>query len=82
MKLDPIETRSAAWMKVEHFLRERLEVLRCRNDGALTVEETSNLRGRIAQVKEILALGLPEPDDGVVTHSAAAVLGDPFGVES
>lgn len=82
MKLDAIETRSAAWMKVERHLRERLEVLRCRNDGALTVEETSNLRGRIAQVKEILALGIPEPDEGVVTHDATTVMGDPFRVES
>lgn len=82
MKLDPIETRSAAWMKVERFLEERLVVLRSRNDGALGAEETSHLRGRIAQVKEILALGKPEPDEGVVTHDATTVMGDPFRVES
>lgn len=73
MKLDDIEMRSALWMKLQAHLEERLAVLRSRNDGVLTPEETCLLRGRIAQVKEILDLGKPDPDDGVVTLDAAAI---------
>lgn len=75
MRLDAIETRSAVWLKLQAHLEERLAVLRSKNDGVLTPDETSLLRGRIAQVKEILALGKPESDDGVVTHDAAAIYG-------
>lgn len=75
MKLDPIEARSAVWLKLHAYLQARLEVLRSRNDGALTHEETCTVRGRIALVKEILALGEPELDEGVVTDDAAADFG-------
>ena len=76
MRLDAIETRSAVWLKLQAHFEERLAVLRSKNDGALPPDETSHLRGRIAQVKEILALGKPESDDGVVTLDAAAIHGD------
>lgn len=82
MKLDAIETRSAVWLKVQAHLQARLELMRMRNDGALPHEETCTLRGRIAQVKEILALGQPEPDEGVVTHDATTDVGDAFGIGS
>lgn len=76
MKFDAIETRSAVWLKLQAHLEERLAVLRAKNDGAIAPDETCHLRGRIAQVKEILALGKPESDDGVVTLDAAAIHGD------
>lgn len=76
MKLDAIETRSAVWLKLRAHLEERLAVMRSRNDGDLSPEETCRLRGRIAQAKEILDLGKPDPDDGVVTLDAAAIHGD------
>lgn len=73
MKLDAIETRSAVWIKLHTHLRSQLQTLRERNDGAqLDAIETARLRGRIAQVKEILALGQPEPEQPDATHGATS----------
>jgi hypothetical protein len=75
MKLDGIDTRSACWIKLSAHLEARLTTLRARNDGALTPDETVHLRGRIAQIKEILALAQAEPGDEVVTDDATAMGG-------
>ena len=56
MTLDKLERHSALWQKLEGFLAHRLDALRKNNDGDLSPEETQRLRGRIAQLKEILAL--------------------------
>ena len=56
-------------------------VLRSRNDGALGAEKQSSARPDRAG-ERVLALGIPEPDEGVVTHDATTVMGDPFRVES
>ena len=61
MKLQPHETRSALWLKLQAHWRGQLEVLRLKNDGFLSHEDTLRLRGRIAQLKEILALSETEP---------------------
>lgn len=61
MKLQPHETRSALWLRLEAHLRAQLAALRAKNDGDFSHEETQRLRGRIAQLKEILALSETEP---------------------
>jgi hypothetical protein len=62
VKLTPIEAQSAAWLRLRDYMNERLHALRCQNDGDLTMEQTIKLRGRAAQLKELLALGQPGPE--------------------
>ena len=56
MTLTDLERQSALWQKLAAHLSERLDAQRARNDGDLSPEDTQKLRGRIAQLKEILAL--------------------------
>jgi len=56
-KLSPEERDSAIWRGIEGKLKARLESLRVKNDGDATPEATARLRGRIAEVKDLLALG-------------------------
>lgn len=62
MQLLPHETQAAVWLKLKARTEERLAMLRSRNDGNLTFEETLKLRGRIAELKEFLALENPAPE--------------------
>lgn len=55
-KLEQSEKDSAAWQKLRAHLNARLESFRKQNDHALTIEETSKLRGKIAFAKELLGL--------------------------
>jgi hypothetical protein len=61
MTLTPQDLQSATWRKLEAHLTERLTALRAQNDGELDETSTARLRGRLAQIKEILALGKPGP---------------------
>ena len=56
MYLHPIEAQSALWLKLKELMLERLDTLRHQNDGVLSLEETARLRGRIAELKNLLAL--------------------------
>ena len=47
MRLAPHETRSALWLKLQAHLTAQLVTLRQKNDGALSHEDTTRLRGRI-----------------------------------
>lgn len=61
------ERNSPAWHKIEQYLNHRLDQVRKKNDNPLSAEETATLRGEIAALKSLLALGvLPilPPDDG------------------
>ena len=51
------ERSSAAWHRIERYLTHRLDRARKRNDGALSAEETAMVRGEIAALKGLLALG-------------------------
>lgn len=51
------ERNSALWQKLETKLHSRLEQLRLMNDGNQLESETALLRGRISEVKTLLALG-------------------------
>ena len=44
------------WRQVKEFYTARLDALRKENDGDSTPEKTAKLRGRIAEVKMLLAL--------------------------
>jgi hypothetical protein len=45
------------WLKIKKHFESRLAVLRQKNDKPATEAQTAVLRGRIAEVKAILALG-------------------------
>lgn len=79
MKLDAIDQRSALWLRLSAHMRDQLGVLRRRNDGSLTHEETQHLRGRIAQCKVFLALQGELGNEGE-TAEAAPIQTDPYGV--
>lgn len=55
------DIQTLLWKKLEQHLTERLQALRARNDGNLTLEDTAKLRGRIAEVKATLDLAKPSP---------------------
>lgn len=51
-----LDFRSATWAAVREYAAGKLNEARIRNDGALTPDQTSTLRGGIAAYKAILAL--------------------------
>lgn len=73
MKIEQHELRSSLWRRLQAHYEAQLELLRRKNDGDMTPEQTQRLRGRIAQVKEFLALAT-EPDIGAPTDKAGATL--------
>lgn len=75
MTLEPHEIRSALWQRIHTHLAERLDALRKSNDGDLGPEDTQRLRGRIAQLKEILALGREPVQVGEDAESAQPDVG-------
>lgn len=56
-----IDFRSETWRAIEARCQARLEELRQKNDGNLSVEETARVRGRIAELKDVLTLAKPAP---------------------
>ena len=56
MKLTFEERNSATWATIRKYLDERLDVVRRQNDNALDPTETATLRGRIQEVKRLIAL--------------------------
>ena len=61
MTLTENEKLSAVWQKLEAHLTKRLADLRSQNDGDLTHEQTIKLRGRVAELKALLALANTTP---------------------
>jgi hypothetical protein len=53
---------SDVWLRLRERLLARLDLLRRQNDLDLTPEKTALLRGRIAELKNLLAAG--ESQDG------------------
>lgn len=56
-----IERQSAVWKKLKTRLEARRDLLRRQNDGNLSHDQTMKLRGRIAEVNNLLALGENQP---------------------
>lgn len=55
MVISEFEAQTAVWIKIEAELKERVEILRMKNDGDLDERKTSRIRGSIAAFSEILA---------------------------
>ena len=58
-KLEPQDLTNPLWLRLEAHLQQTLGELRALNDASLPPERTENTRGRIAQVKALLALAAP-----------------------
>jgi hypothetical protein len=56
-KLDRYEVDSALWKRLKAHIEEEIRIQRAKNDGDQEVVETAKIRGRIAQLKALLALG-------------------------
>ena len=56
MNLNRVEAQSAIWLKIKQHLEGRIATLRSKNDGDLDILETAKLRGRIAELKALIAL--------------------------
>jgi hypothetical protein len=54
-KLNPL------WIRMEQYWTNKLAMLRQNNDADLDSEETAKLRGRISEIKAMLALGKDRP---------------------
>lgn len=62
---DPIltaaERQGAVWLKIKKYLDDRLAAARRKNDGDLRESQTARLRGRIDELKAMLAFGEDKP---------------------
>lgn len=58
--LTDLERKSAVWLKLKAHLEARLVTQRTKNDGDLSTDLTAKTRGRIAEIKELIALGEPQ----------------------
>jgi len=61
MKLTETEVHSALWTKLKEHMESRLAEHRRKNDGDLDPTKTARMRGRIDELKVLLALETPEP---------------------
>jgi hypothetical protein len=72
-KLEPHEFNTAVWARVRAYYEKRIAALRTQNDNTqLTAEETAVIRGRIAEVRGLLALGRQEDSREGSRGTAAA----------
>jgi len=55
-KLHQQDRTNPLWLRLEAHLQQTLAELRVLNDASLPPERTENTRGRIAQIKALLAL--------------------------
>lgn len=60
LELNDRDLQSELWLKLLPYLAARLALLRRKNDTNLTIEQTAALRGQIAEVKNLLAAGIPQ----------------------
>ncbi len=56
-----VEMLTALWGNITSHMETRLSDLRERNDQSLDERKTAELRGRIAEIKDFLALGAELP---------------------
>lgn len=62
MKLNFEERNSALWQKISEHAGQEIDRLRRKNDSALDDVTTANVRGRIAALKELLAVAEPQAE--------------------
>ncbi|MGH8430422.1 MAG: hypothetical protein ACREUF_08470 [Solimonas sp.] len=58
------DRNSPAWVKLRKHMEARLQSLRARNDNDLDPIATAKLRGECRVLKNLLALGKPDPAMG------------------
>jgi hypothetical protein len=56
LRLAPHERANPLWVSLERHMRKSLAELRALNDTSLPPDRTEHIRGRIAQLKALLAL--------------------------
>lgn len=61
MKLTKEERESALWLRIKAEYEDRLATQRKRNDSDLSDTETAKTRGRISEIKNLLAAGEETP---------------------
>ena len=62
LRLAPHERAHPLWVSLERHMRQSLAELRSLNDTSLPPDRTEHIRGRIAQLKALLALAdEPQP---------------------
>lgn len=59
--LNDLDIRSETWQRIKAHYEGVLAKLRTQNDGELDAEKTARLRGRIFEVKQILAMDKENP---------------------
>lgn len=67
-ELTPTERNSDLWKKIEKIMQDRLEMNRRKNDAHQDIAATANLRGRIGELKFLLALG-DTPDPAILSDA-------------
>lgn len=60
-KLEVSDRQSVTWARLSSYCDDRLATLRAQNDADMSEVETAKLRGRIAEVKAMLALAKDNP---------------------
>jgi|TARA_R110000868_G_scaffold234939_2_gene488620 hypothetical protein len=61
VNLSKSEQEHPIWLKVESHLKDRMSLLRAKNDGPLDAVQTAHIRGQIAEVKAMLAWNIDVP---------------------
>lgn len=56
-KLQPQDRTNPLWLRLEKHMQQVLAEQRALNDATRPMDKTEHIRGRIAQLKELLALG-------------------------
>lgn len=51
------EKQQPLWLRLKAHLTDKLDKARTRNDGALTEQQTADLRGEIRSLKSLIRLG-------------------------
>jgi hypothetical protein len=59
--LTSMERQSALWKRLLEHMKAQRDVLREKNDNDLNEAATARVRGRIAQLTELVALDTPAP---------------------
>ena len=63
--LNQSEAQTALWRKIKEHYEAQLELLRTINDGNLDQVQTALLRGRIQEIKTLLALDKLPPGNEI-----------------
>lgn len=59
--ISEFEAKGGTWLRVKAHLERRLALMRAKNDASMGIEKTERLRGRIQEIKNLMALDKPTP---------------------